>query len=875
VANRVSGPGIVEILHGHRPVARGKFLYSGDRKLCVQGVTYGTFRQGEDGSCYPSAEVVAEDFAMMVQHGVNAVRTYTAPPRWLLDLAAEHGLHVIVGLAWEQHIAFLDDRDRLRLIEKRVRSDARACSGHPALLCFVVGNEIPASIVRWYGKRRVERFIERLYRAAKDADPQALVTYANYPSTEYLELPFLDLACFNVFLEHPRELEAYVARLHNVVGDRPLLLTELGLDSRQHGLDEQAESVESQLRTAFQGGCAGAVVFSWTDEWHRGGHDVDDWDFGLTDRLRRAKPSLDAASHAFAGVPYMHDRPRITVAVCTYNGSATLHACLEGIRNLDYPNFETIVVDDGSTDSSAAIAQEYEVRVIRTDNRGLASARNTALAEAEGEIVAYLDDDASPDSDWLRYLAATFEDPGLGGVGGPNIPPEGEGLVAECVAHSPGGPQHVLISDTEAEHIPGCNMAFRREALRSVGGFDPQFHVAGDDVDICWQLQEHGWKLGFSPAAVVWHRRRATIRGYLKQQAGYGRAEALLERKWPEKYNSGGHVSWGGRVYANGLSRLGRFRIYYGTWGSSPFQSIYERSPRTLGSLPLMPEWYLLVAILAVASFYELWRGPVGISVPPFDVPVSLVLLALAVSVLVVRVAGGASRCFTGGASRRATLARRLVAAYLWLVQPLARLWGRLHYGLTPWRRPALGRFAVPWPRSGMVWRETWRSQSDRLLALEQDLRLRNIGVWPGPADDRWDLQVRAGGLGFVRLRLAIEEHGEGRQLIRYRLWPRWSVAGLVIGATLGALCVLMAFEHRPFELTVLLVLIALLIVRTIVDLGSATGAILFALERHEQQQPLDLVDALAEQLPKQAPVKIRAPLSGLERAATVQEREQ
>jgi hypothetical protein len=124
-------------------------------------------------------------------------------------------------------------------------------------------------------------------------------------------------------------------------------------------------------------------------------------------------------------------------------------------------------------------------------------------------------------------------------------------------------------------------------------------------------------------------------------------------------------------------------------------------------------------------------------------------------------------------------------------------------------------------------------------------------------------------------MRLAIEEHGEGRQLIRYRLWPRWSVAGLLIGATLGGLCALMAFEHRPFELTVLLALSALLIVRTIVDLGSATGAILFALERHEEQQPLDLVDALAEQLPKQAPVKIRAPLSGLERAATVQEREQ
>ena len=562
MTQRVSGPGIVEILHGHRPVVKGKFLYCGDSKLFVRGVTYGTFGPGDDGSGYRSPEVTAEDFAMMVENGVNVVRTYTVPPRWFLDLAADYGLRVSVGIAWEQHVAFLDDRDTVRTIEARVRDGVKACSGHPALLCYTVGNEIPASIVRWYGKRRTERFIERLYRIAKSADPQALVTYANYPSTEYLELPFLDFACFNVFLEQPHELEAYVARLHNVVGDRPLLLTELGLDSRRHGTEEQARSVASQVRTTFEGGCAGAVVFSWTDEWHRGGQDIDDWDFGLTDRQRLPKPSLAATSSAFGDVPYAArgNLPRITVAVCTYNGSRWLRECLEGIRRLDYPNYETIVVDDGSTDPSAAIAEEYDVRVIRTENRGLASARNTALDEADGEIIAYIDDDATPDPHWLRYLAAAFEEPAFAAVGGPNIPPEDEGLIAQCVAHSPGGPQHVMLSDTEAEHIPGCNMAFRREALLAVGGFDPQFRVAGDDVDICWQVQEHGWKLGFSPSAVVWHRRRATIRGYLRQQAGYGRAEALLERKWPEKYNGGGHVSWGGRVYASGLSRMGRFR---------------------------------------------------------------------------------------------------------------------------------------------------------------------------------------------------------------------------------------------------------------------------------------------------------------------------
>jgi Predicted glycosyltransferases len=107
------------------------------------------------------------------------------------------------------------------------------------------------------------------------------------------------------------------------------------------------------------------------------------------------------------------------------------------------------------------------------------------------------------------------------------------------VAAAPGGPIHVLLSDRRAEHIPGCNSAFRREALEAVGGFDRRFRAAGDDVDLCWRLQERGWSIGFSPSAMVWHHRRNSVRTYWRQQKGYGRAEAILERKWPERYNAG------------------------------------------------------------------------------------------------------------------------------------------------------------------------------------------------------------------------------------------------------------------------------------------------------------------------------------------------
>src|SRR4051794_3469484 len=554
-----------------RPHVEGKSLFHGAHKLELRGVTYGTFAPGADGAAYPPTEIVARDFAAMAAAGFNAARVYTVPPLRLLDCAAEHGLSVLVGLPWEQHVAFLDGRARRCDIERRTRAGARACAGHPAVLGYAVGNEIPAGIVRWHGRARIERFLQRLVAAVRDED-DALVTYVNYPSTEYLEVPNVDFACFNVYLERRDRLAAYLARLQNLAGGLPLVMAEIGLDSRRNGQRRQADSLTWQLRAAREAGAAGTFVFSWTDEWHRGGHDVLDWDFGLTYRDRRPKSAL-AAVAAVAGEPAFavrRDWPRVSVVVCTYNGEATLDECLTGATALDYPDYEVVVVSDGSTDATAEIARARGVRLIETPNRGLSSARNTGLGAATGEIVAYLDDDARPDSAWLRHLVVPLADDACAAAGGPNLPPANEGWIARCVGLSPGGPSHVLVSDCEAEHLPGCNLAIRKADLEAIGGFDPRFRTAGDDVDVCWRLLERGRRLHFSAGAVVLHHRRNTLRGYLRQQRGYGAAEAMLERKWPERYNALGHVPWSGHVYGDGRRLTGRRgRVYFGVWGSA------------------------------------------------------------------------------------------------------------------------------------------------------------------------------------------------------------------------------------------------------------------------------------------------------------------
>jgi glycosyltransferase involved in cell wall biosynthesis len=810
-----------------RPKAEGKFLYIGSEKLWLRGVTYGTFGLDANGNENYDPLTVQNDFAQIAVSGFNSVRTYTVPPRWVLDIAHRYGLRVMVGLPWEQHVAFLEDRKRTRSIEQRVREGVKACSGHPAILSYAIGNEIPAPIVRWYGPRRVERWLEHLHTVARNEDPQALFTYVNYPSTEYLEVPFADLVSFNVYLEQQRSLAAYLVRLQNIAGNRPLLVTEIGFDSFRNGPEQQARVLDWQVRTAFANGCAGAFVFAWTDEWHRGGYEITDWQFGLTDRNRRPKPALALVSKAFGEIPFQSQLkwPRVSVVVCSYNGSRTIRECCEGLLKLDYPNFEVIVVDDGSTDGTGEIAAEYGFRVIRTKNCGLSSARNTGLFAATGEIVAYIDDDAYPDPHWLTYVASTLLSTGNAGAGGPNIPPSGDGLIAECVANAPGGPVHVLLSDQVAEHIPGCNMAFWKEALVAVGGFDPCYRTAGDDVDLCWRLQQRGWTLGFSPAAVVWHHRRNSVRAYWKQQRGYGKAEALLERKWPEKYNRSGHLTWAGRLYGGSAKytrKLGR--IFHGLWGTSPFQSIYEVPNGRFASLPMVPEWSLAVCCLLLIS-------ALGIAWRPLLTAVPLVLVASTFSVFTCIRAASNATFSNAPKSRIGRFKLRTLTAFLCLIQPLARLRGRMEAGLTPWRRRGMQDCGVPFPHTVRIWSERWRSLPEWLQSLESALRSARAVVVRGGDFDNWDLEVRSGSLGAVRLRTAVEEHGAGRQLIRFRLIPRVSRTALLFAILFGFLSFGAYQDGVLWIAGILAVPAAWLVIRTAYDCAVGTGVILSNIE--------------------------------------------
>src|SRR5436853_6500940 len=778
------------LLAMERPVVRGKFLYVGEDKFWVRGVSYGTFLVDDEGNEQLAPEVVERDFSRIAENGFNVVRVHLCPPRWLLDTAQKNGLRVMVGLNWGEHMSFIDKPGRSKEIEERMRRWVRSCAGHPAVFCYSVGNEISSSIVRWTCRRRVEEFVKRLYRVAKEEDPDALVTYVNYPSTEYLQLPFLDFLCFNVYLESQKAFGNYIARLHSLSQDRPVLLSEIGLDSLRNGEEKQAETLDWQIRTIFRQGCCGVVVFAWTDEWYHGKYLVEDWKFGLTTRDRTPKLALRAVKRAFLESPFPSDNitwPRISVVVCSFNGASTIRETLEGLQNLDYPDFEVIVVNDGSTDSTPEIASNYPVRLINTENRGLSQARNTGIKAATGEIVAFIDDDAYPEIHWLRFLALALMEGKAVGVGGPNLPPPNDGWRADAIANAPGGPNPVLISDTIAEHIPGCNMAFWKDALEAIGGFDPRFRSAGDDVDVCWRLRDRGGVIGYSPGAVVWHHRRRSFRRFWRQQVGYGKAEALLERKWPSRYSPIGQLTWLGRIYGKGvssdLSSLGG-RVYQGVWGTAPFQSLYQSSG-SRWSWALMPEWYVLVAIL-----FGMFLLGVGWQASLLLGPALLLTIALPVAQAAVSVA---RTHFVGFRARsRRALAFRTVVLVLHLSQPLARLVGRMRGGLTPWRRRGPRTRPRFWPMRMIYWREEREPPEDTLKTLLKDLQAAGATVRAGGEFDSWDLEVRGGPFGRSRLLLAVEDHAPRQQLLRFRISPEvsWSAIGLCavfVGLALGA----------------------------------------------------------------------------------------
>jgi len=229
--------------------------------------------------------------------------------------------------------------------------------------------------------------------------------------------------------------------------------------------------------------------------------------------------------------------PGVSVIVAARDAAATLPLCLASLKALDYPEFEVVVVDDGSRDETVALAERAGVRVLASPRPGPSAARNHGVRHASHEIVAFTDADCVVPRHWLRALVEGLRTSRAAGVGGPqrNVFPTGPrsardldlffslAAIVSDYARSESGPRPV-------DHNASCNVAYIKHTLDEVGGLAEDL-FPGEDVDLDFRLHQLGYRCHYVPDAVVDHHRPGTRDWFANMMRRYGRAQrALVDR---------------------------------------------------------------------------------------------------------------------------------------------------------------------------------------------------------------------------------------------------------------------------------------------------------------------------------------------------------
>jgi glycosyltransferase involved in cell wall biosynthesis len=246
----------------------------------------------------------------------------------------------------------------------------------------------------------------------------------------------------------------------------------------------------------------------------------------------------------------------ITVAVCTRNRAEQLAKTLEALSNQTYQNFEVLVIDNAPSDETtqqkvAEFTQNLKFRYLVEERPGLDFARNRAIKEAQGHILAYTDDDAQPDPDWLTEMARAFADPQVDAMTGLVVPAEletpaqitfedlygGFGKGFERILYHRSRPTRRSFPYSAGKFGAGCNMAFRLQIFEQIGDFDEALDVGtptggGGDIDIFIRVLRGGFTLLYEPRAVVRHLHRREMAALERQMAGYGRSFFAYLFKW-------------------------------------------------------------------------------------------------------------------------------------------------------------------------------------------------------------------------------------------------------------------------------------------------------------------------------------------------------
>ncbi len=227
------------------------------------------------------------------------------------------------------------------------------------------------------------------------------------------------------------------------------------------------------------------------------------------------------------------ETPLVTVIIpCRRIDKMTME-CLKACREMDYPNFEVVLVPDLPATVEGA-------NVVPTGPVTPGEKRNIAASIGKGEILAYIDSDAYPKSDWLSKAVGYLQEDGVGAVGGPGLTPPGDGAFAAVQdsmlsSHLVGGLANRYKESrlVETDDIHSVNFIAWREVVERAGGWD-EHYWPGEDTLLCLNIKKAGFKQLLAPDVVVYHHRRPTLKGYLQQIANYGTHRGFFAKRFPD-----------------------------------------------------------------------------------------------------------------------------------------------------------------------------------------------------------------------------------------------------------------------------------------------------------------------------------------------------
>lgn len=230
------------------------------------------------------------------------------------------------------------------------------------------------------------------------------------------------------------------------------------------------------------------------------------------------------------------DSPKLSIIIPVKEFNQNLDECVKRCLELDYPDYEVIILPDFS------IELPCDIRVIPTGVKGPSEKRNIGISEATGEVVAFLDDDAYPSRDWLMNAVKNFSDEEVAAVGGPAVTPENDDLREKASGNIyssllGGGIyryRYIARKRRFVDDLPSCNFIVRKSILEEVGGFKTRFWP-GEDTALCLEITKRlGKRIVYDPEALIYHHRRKLFIPHLKQVCNYALHRGYFAKRLPE-----------------------------------------------------------------------------------------------------------------------------------------------------------------------------------------------------------------------------------------------------------------------------------------------------------------------------------------------------